>query len=352
MNFVFPLLNLNKAGGVRIAIQYAEGLASFGYKVKIITTKPDGEYYDINEKIEIQYLNKNKNFKRSNIFLLFLFVNKINKNEVVISTSWQSTLISVLNFIDFKRIFYIIQHDDKIILNNKNLFKHILFRIIYMLPTNKISVSSWLKKHLLNKYGINSYLLSNGTNFESLNLDLPPTGYKYEKTFTILCLARSVQWKGFDDFLNAMAIVYKSHKNIKLTIVSQENIVINTVIPFIILKPSNDLELSKIYRNSDLFVFTSWVEGFGLPPLEALANGCPVVSTSCGGVDDFLINRYNSLLVPIKNPVLIACAIIELLNSECLRRNFINNGYKTANEFQLKNSLNKFVNYINSNLNI
>lgn len=39
----------------------------------------------------------------------------------------------------------------------------------------------------------------------------------------------------------------------------------------------NDRELKELYQGSSCFVFASLYEGFGLPPLEAMANGCPVV---------------------------------------------------------------------------
>ena len=42
----------------------------------------------------------------------------------------------------------------------------------------------------------------------------------------------------------------------------------------------NDQELVQRYRNADAFVFPSLYEGFGLPPLEAMASGCPVLLSS------------------------------------------------------------------------
>ncbi|MCX7927857.1 MAG: glycosyltransferase family 4 protein [Candidatus Omnitrophica bacterium] len=44
-----------------------------------------------------------------------------------------------------------------------------------------------------------------------------------------------------------------------------------------------DIEIKKLYLKADLFVYPSFYEGFGLPPLEAMSCGCPVVvsNTSC-----------------------------------------------------------------------
>ncbi|WP_048191103.1 glycosyltransferase family 1 protein [Methanobacterium sp. SMA-27] len=48
--------------------------------------------------------------------------------------------------------------------------------------------------------------------------------------------------------------------------------------------PINDL--IKFYNATDLFVFPSFYEGFGLPPLEAMACGCPVVSSNTSSLPE------------------------------------------------------------------
>jgi glycosyltransferase involved in cell wall biosynthesis len=42
------------------------------------------------------------------------------------------------------------------------------------------------------------------------------------------------------------------------------------------IKPSDEIIIS-LYKFADLFVFPSLIEGFGLPPLEAVSLGCPVI---------------------------------------------------------------------------
>jgi glycosyltransferase involved in cell wall biosynthesis len=50
----------------------------------------------------------------------------------------------------------------------------------------------------------------------------------------------------------------------------------------------NDDDLPALYSGADLFVFPSYYEGFGLPPLEAMACGIPVVSSAGGSLQEVL----------------------------------------------------------------
>jgi len=50
----------------------------------------------------------------------------------------------------------------------------------------------------------------------------------------------------------------------------------------------SDAELPTLYRAADLFVFPSLFEGFGLPPAEAMACGCPVLSSPRGALGEVI----------------------------------------------------------------
>ena len=78
-------------------------------------------------------------------------------------------------------------------------------------------------------------------------------------------------------------------------------------------------------RRANVFVYASWYEGFGLPPLEAMACGVPVVTTDCGGVLEYAIDGYNSLVTPIRDPTALAQAIQRLLSDRHLAAQLIQN---------------------------
>jgi glycosyltransferase involved in cell wall biosynthesis len=66
-------------------------------------------------------------------------------------------------------------------------------------------------------------------------------------------------------------------------------------------------ELAELYRGAACFVFPSRYEGFGLPVLEAMASGTPVVTTTAGALPEAAGDA--AILVPERNPVELAGGI-------------------------------------------
>jgi glycosyltransferase involved in cell wall biosynthesis len=72
-------------------------------------------------------------------------------------------------------------------------------------------------------------------------------------------------------------------------------------------------------RTLDVFVLPSHQEGLCIAALEAMACGCPVVSTRCGGPEEFVIDGETGFLVD-SNPIEMADAVTRITGNEVLRQ--------------------------------
>lgn len=84
-----------------------------------------------------------------------------------------------------------------------------------------------------------------------------------------------------------------------------------------------------LYRLADVFVYPSGYEGFGLPPLEAMASGTPAVARQIDVMEEVLGD--GAYLVD--NPRTMGGAIIALLIQEPLRQTMINQGLARATRY-------------------
>ena len=96
----------------------------------------------------------------------------------------------------------------------------------------------------------------------------------------------------------------------------------------------NENDIPGLYRASEAFIFPSFYEGFGLPPLEAMASSIPVISSRKGSLNEVLGNA--PLYVDPENHEQIADAISEVLQNDEKRSELIENGLKQASSFTWK----------------
>ncbi|WP_165372774.1 glycosyltransferase family 4 protein [Pengzhenrongella frigida] len=68
-------------------------------------------------------------------------------------------------------------------------------------------------------------------------------------------------------------------------------------------------ELRELYRSAACLVFPSLYEGFGLPPLEAMASGCPVAASDAGSLPE--VCGEAAVLFDAQDPAAIAAAVTE-----------------------------------------
>jgi glycosyltransferase involved in cell wall biosynthesis len=94
--------------------------------------------------------------------------------------------------------------------------------------------------------------------------------------------------------------------------------------------PTDD-QLSVLYRDALGYVFPSRLEGFGLPPLEAMAAGVPVASSNTGSLPEVLGNA--ALYFNPTDEKAMATAMNALIQDQNLRTTLIARGQENIKRF-------------------
>jgi L-malate glycosyltransferase len=110
--------------------------------------------------------------------------------------------------------------------------------------------------------------------------------------------------------------------------------------------PSPSELIGWIYNGSSIFVCASWAEGFALPPAEAMACGCAVATTDCGGVREFAEHEVTALLSPPRDPEALARNILHLLEDDGLRQQLAHAGHRRIQSFTWERSTDQLEQFI------
>ena len=145
-------------------------------------------------------------------------------------------------------------------------------------------------------------------------------------------------YKNFDLFLSAIEMVRSTGTDLGIVVAGpaasvSEMAAYNTTIPVnrtTFLEPS-DLELAALYRGAEVFVFPSSREGFGLPILEAMACGCPVVLSDIPVFRE--VASEAGVFAVAEEPEGFAAAIEQIVLSDEIRTTLIRRGLSRAKEF-------------------
>jgi len=358
------------SGGVRAIFEIANGLSRRGHEVTITSIQGDHSWFPLDA--EVIYVNKpnlpkflNHLYKLKNGTDLTYPQLELSLQKYKIEPDLMKPLTETIPDCDInvatwfltafavyrsgKGIPFFFFQDFLEMIQPLGQYYIKMFEESLYLPINIITGSQWLKDWINKNYMKNAVVSGYGIDHDvfyprqSILNDIK--GTKIMGIFS-----RGSEYKGGTDFINALNIVSEEIKDLNLILVCNnvtfENLIKNndTKFEYTFFESPDDNKLAELYSSSDLFVFTSHIEGYGLPPLESMACGTPVVTTDCLGVRDFVIDGNNSLLVPPKNPKAIAGAILKVLKNSDLSNKLEINGIKTAQKSAWDNTVDIFEN--------
>jgi len=103
---------------------------------------------------------------------------------------------------------------------------------------------------------------------------------------------------------------------------------------------------SSLYNLASLFIFPSFYEGFGFPPLEAQKCGTPVIAGNISSLPEIL--NESALLVDPDSISSITTAMKEILMDDNLRKRLVDRGLKNVEQFNWQKTANKYIELFNS----
>ena len=105
-----------------------------------------------------------------------------------------------------------------------------------------------------------------------------------------------------------------------------------------------DEDLKGLYRNAGCFVFPSIYEGFGLPPLEAMSVGCPVLVSNMGPMPE--VSQDAAIYFNPYDTDELASKIKLVMSNDNLQTELSEKGLKQAQKFSWTTSAKQLIDTI------
>lgn len=211
----------------------------------------------------------------------------------------------------------------------------------WRLPLHRIVIAPWLQGLAEDKFHLpKADLILNGIDLQVFNNPKPKI-YNKNKV-RVLLMYHQLPKKGFANGLEAFRLAKAQCPSLELTVFGAYKPK-NSIPPEIqfYYRPSLEL-LRDIYCSSDIFLWPSLVEGFGLPPMEAMACRCAVISTDTGAIRKYAIDAETAIIIPPNDPVKMAESLLELAQNQDKMRRLSDNAYIKIKEFSWDKSVDKF----------
>ena len=340
INFILP--SIGDSGGIKVVEKYAELLASHGHDVIIYKSIKafNMHRYDSNIKNIVHQiycsgkaigaaLHPGKYDK----FILKINDNTIRNADCIIATSWPTAyMVSKLSEPKGKK-FYFIQ--DFEIWDNR-----ILGEESYKLNLNKIVIANWIKERIKN-LGVDISdipVIYNGIDFELYNIS---RSYNTKEKMHFLMLDHPLEKKGVSYGVRVFNKIKQKFPEVQLKMFGMKRSAFVPDYAEYYENPTRDV-LVNLYNESDVFLFPSLEEGWGLTVIEAMASGCAIVGTNTGCLLEIGRDKYNCMKSNPKDVDSMFENVIEIMENDKLFYKLVQHGKETAKDLDWNKALTLF----------
>lgn len=207
----------------------------------------------------------------------------------------------------------------------------------WRLPLRKVVFAKWLYEKGL-ELGVNAdsiVQIPQGVNHAAFCIERPLE----DRPDRVAMLYSDLRWKGAADGIQALEQARKDVSNLQATLfgVTARPGWLPRWIDYLHNPPQEEL-VQDIYNRSRVYLCPSWMEGWHLPPAEAMACGCALVSTEMGGVRDYAENEKTALLAPVRDVDGLARQLVRIMGDRDLQTRIAEAGNQRIQRFTWEES--------------
>ena len=355
VRLAIPLAGFNLSGGVKSLVAVANAMAERGHAVRILVpdyaaTPPTS----LHSGVRLRILSSGPRWlpspARKLIHLARLaltatsgadvcLANYFTTAYVALASKWLRGDRAVLayNVRGYEPLSHGLNADANL---PSRLVRAALAWVSYRLPLQKICTTDWLREQTGDQ---TAYVVGHGIDLNVFRPGAPRD--PGDRVVVVGTIGRLGEAKGYPDFLRALDLL-PPDLPIEIRIAAPDPVDVPARYPSTVEHPRPEREMAEFYGRCDLFVFSSRGEGFGLPALEAMAVGCPVITTDSGGVRQFAVDGQNCVMTPPANASALAGAIVALVNDPWRREALRAAGLETAAGYSQDAVLDRFCRYL------
>jgi glycosyltransferase involved in cell wall biosynthesis len=208
----------------------------------------------------------------------------------------------------------------------------------WIAPLKKIVIARWLRD-LAGELGVECSYIPNGIDFDRYGLDTP---IERRDPNRLMMLYHNHPVKGSADGLEALHLVAKQLPDLRVTLFGTH--AADQEFPRWVdyRRLPSQQELRLCYNQTSIFVSPSRVEGWPLPPAEAMLCGAAVAATDIGGHREYGIHEETALLSPVRSPEKLAENVVRLVRDPELRTRIARQGHECIRKYAWGNAVDSF----------
>ncbi|HPQ08426.1 MAG TPA: glycosyltransferase family 4 protein [Bacteroidia bacterium] len=366
IKITYIISNINKS----LAFEWiAQCLDKNKYQLQFIllnNSETELEKFLLKNNLYVKRINYNNKVDLIKAFFKITFELIKNRPDIVHAHLFEASFIGLLvaKILGIKQRIYTRHHSTL----NHVYFPHAVKydKFINWCSTHIIAISENVKNILIEKENVDDkkvVVIHHGFKIEEFqnisNERILHIKNKYkitDKDYPIIgVISRYVHWKGIQYIIPAFEKLLVEYPNAKLILANAQHGDNKDEIKKLLKKipQKNYIEIPfendvpALYKIFNVFVHVpidNHSEAFGQVYIEALLAGIPCIFTLSGVANEFIIDKYNALVVPYKNSESIYESIKIILSDNSLVLRLRENGNKTAQNFNLEKMIHQLEN--------